>query len=469
MTWEDAAAKYRSHSPTAVAELAPLNGRPLSPASFSSKPLSIYTHDPQDMDIDSTPPHQSTRSSLPDSRIRTPLPSGPRLDKPANVTPLPSIDSVKTDVLQSAASRVASNPHRNPYQAVEVLALHWIEDDDLGVRTAIEDLANVLSQFYHYTFALTAIPSSTDGCKNSWRWLSRAMTEFIDHRDQRDVLKVVYYSGHSYLDGNREMVLARFVSCPCCFFFFFSFFSSFFSCFPFPLPPFFSHLFIHLSVHMYTTAALALTGNTPSHSSRNADADRAIRWSGIQQILESASSDTLIIMDAPYYPSSSVQVRQQGVLELIAACASEEHARCVERGAFTRALTAELRTRANQKFMSPLSAAELHAKLLTLYPKIYQDRNPEKEVVTSFPSPLHMQLSGNARLPSILLAPVQKVTPYGMESPPSAGSSSGSQLTFTFTLADEPLNVGSWIDWLRLMPVGVRDVKVDGPYRNTLR
>jgi hypothetical protein len=180
-------------------------------------------------------------------------------------------------------------------------------------------------------------------------------------------------------------------------------------------------------------------------------------------------SDTLIIMDAAYYPSSKL-VRQQGVLEMVAASAGEDHAKFLDRGAFTRALTAELRTRASQKFMSPLSAAELHAKLLTSYPKLVQDRTPEQEVITSFPSPLHLQLSGNPRLPSILLGPVQRGSPLGLESPPSASGSNG-QLTITFRLTDESINADSWVEWLRLMPDCVKDARVEGPYRtsNTFR
>jgi hypothetical protein len=132
------------------------------------------------------------------------------------------------------------------------------------------------------------------------------------------------------------------------------------------------------------------------YSSQHADPASAIRWSGIQQILEVASSDTLIIMDAAYYPSSKL-VRQEGVLELVAASASEDHAKLLGRGAFTREVTDQLRTRASQKFMNPLSAAELHAKLFSQYPKMIQDQSPEKQMVTSFPSPLHLQVSGSVK------------------------------------------------------------------------
>ncbi|KAK2073753.1 hypothetical protein P8C59_008004 [Phyllachora maydis] len=433
MTWEDAAAKYRSHSPNSMQDMSPLAGRPLSPAAHYSATKSLFAHEPDDMDSTPTHPHPHPQPIRPaataaaaaaaaapisDPRIRTPLPSAPRLEKTgsaASASGLPCFDSVKTDLLQSTASRIVASQHRSPYTAADVLALHWAEDEDVGVRPAIDELATVLGQQYHYAFETRSIPSSTDGCRNSSRWLSRAITEFIDRRDQRDVLKVVYYNGHTFLDANREMVLA---------------------------------------------------------SPKTADAAFAIRWSGIQQILETASSDTLIIMDAAYYASSKL-VRQQGVLELMAARAGDDAAHVLERNLFTRALAHELHARANQRFASPLSAAELHAKLLTLYPSMVPDRSPAQQVVVSFPSPLHIQLSGKARLPSILLAPVPQgagAGAYGLESPPSAGSSgAGATLGFTFRLADESINVDSWIDWLRMMPEGIREVKVDGFYRNTFR
>lgn len=195
-------------------------------------------------------------------------------------------------------------------------------------------------------------------------------------------------------------------------------------------------------------------------SSKDKDKAETIRWSGIQQVLEEACSDTLIIMDAAFFPSSKMH-RQQGVLELIAAAVSEEHFDALDRCTFTRVLTDHLKTRASQSYTSPFSAAELHSKLLSHYPTLVQDKTPEKETITSFPSPLHMQVSGNALLPSILLAPlnigpVRARLPFGTE---------GQQVAMTFTIGDEPIDVDGWTEWLRLMPEGVKDVIVEEPYR----
>ncbi|KAL0935045.1 uncharacterized protein CTRU02_209636 [Colletotrichum truncatum] len=401
MTWEDAVRKYhRSHSPT-IQDIAPSLSaqRPLSPAPVLNNNVKpMYTQDPQDMmDIDSPTP--SGQHRLSESRIRTPLPSGPRLDKPPM---LPGIESLKSD-LQTNVSRILSTPSRSRYSSAQALLLYWQDDPDLSVGNSVKELGEVFDQYYRYTFSITTIPSSSETCKSPWRWLSRKITDFVEDRDQRDVLKIVYYNGHSYLDGNREMVLA---------------------------------------------------------SSKDKDKAETIRWSGIQQVLEEACSDTLIIMDAAFFPSSKMH-RQHGVLELVAAAVSEEHFDALDRCTFTKVLTEHLKTRASQRFTSPFSAAELHSKLLSTYPSLVQDKNPEKETITSFPSPLHMQVSGNARLPSILLAPLnigpmRTSLPFGTE---------GQQLVLSIRIGDDPIDVDTWTEWLRLMPEGIKDVRVDGPYR----
>ncbi|KEY64241.1 hypothetical protein S7711_09034 [Stachybotrys chartarum IBT 7711] len=406
MTWEDVVSKFsRSHSPS-IQDIAPslAAGRPLSPALPFANIQSAYTHDPQEMDIDSAAPahHQPGRPPISEARIRTPLPSGPRLEKSLS---LPGIESLKNE-LQTNVSRMLSTPSRSRYNSAQVLLLFWQDDDDaFNVSNAVRELAEVLDKSYHYTFQIQTIPSSSDGCKSSWRWLSRQLNDFAEDRDQRDVLKIVYYAGHTYLDGNREMILA---------------------------------------------------------SSRDKERMSTIRWSGIQQILEEACSDTLILMDAAYYPSSKM-VRQQGVLELIAASVSEEHTRALDRCAFTRALTEQLQTRASR--MNPLSAVELHSILLASYPKMIQERNPEKEVITSFPAPLHTMMSGNSRLPSIFLCPMQQNSPLRN----SFSYENNPQLHLLIRLTDDNVDVDTWNEWLRLMPDGIKDVKVEGPFRPAFR
>lgn len=209
MTWEDAVKKYhRSHSPS-VQDIAPLSAqRPLSPSQGLNTVKSILASDPQEMDLDPPAGHPG-QARLSEARIRTPLPSGPRLDKPGTI--LPGIDMLKSD-LQTNVSRLLSDPHRSRYASAQVLLLYWQDDHAPHVDSSVKELAEVFDQYYRYTFEIHTIPSTSDSCKSPWRWLSRKITDFSEDRDQRDVLKIVYYNGYSYLDGHREMVLARYVN-----------------------------------------------------------------------------------------------------------------------------------------------------------------------------------------------------------------------------------------------------------------
>lgn len=417
MSWEEAVQKYRSSSP--LQELATLAGRPISPAlSQMRPPPPPYAQNSQEMDVDPTPATPNAQSApgrvaSTETRIsRTPLPSGPRIDRhiPSPLGPpqppysLPHVGSVKHD-LESVASKVLSSPYRSRYSNAYALLIYWQDEPESSIAGAVEELAEVFQKCYRYTSDIIKIPSAArDGYSNPWRWLSRIMNEFIDKSDTRDTLKIVYYNGYSYLDDNREMILS---------------------------------------------------------SSRNREKAGTIRWNGIQHILEEANSDTLIMMDSTYYPTTKM-VRRRGVLELIAASAPEDYFHLLERGIFTRALTDQLRSRAMQRFPNTLSAAELHSKLLSHFPKLILDRYPEKGVTTVFPAPLHMQTSGNARLPSIMLSPLPLPLPKPLSN--SDSTHAGPQVTLSIRLTDETFSLESWSEWFRTMPEGIRDVKVDCPY-----
>ncbi|KAI0107852.1 hypothetical protein GGR51DRAFT_143841 [Nemania sp. FL0031] len=419
MSWEEAVQKYRSSSP--LQELASLAGRPISPAPSQMRPPPPpYAQNSQEMDVDpspATPNPQSIpgRTSPNETRnSRTPLPSGPRnlerhvpIPSPLGTSqspyPIPHVGPIKSE-LESIASKVLSSPYRSRYSNVFALLIYW-QDEHESVITAVEELAEVFQKYYHYASEMIKIPpTGRDSYSNLSRWLSRIINGHLDKSDTRDTLMIVYYNGHSYLDDNREMLLS---------------------------------------------------------SSRNREKAGTIRWNGIQHILEEANSDTLIIMDSTYYPATKM-VRRRGVLELIAASAPEDYYHLFDRGLFTRALTEQLRQRANTRFPNTLSAAELHSKLLSMFPKLILDRYPDKGAATVFPAPLHMQTSGNARLPSITLSPL----PLQVPKPPSAPENAhgGPQVTLSFRLTDEPFNAESWTEWFRMMPESIRDVKVDGPY-----
>lgn len=197
-----------------------------------------------------------------------------------------------------------------------------------------------------------------------------------------------------------------------------------------------------------------------SNSPLDRERSSIIRWSGIQEFLEGARSDTLVIFDAVYHACSKM-TRREGVLELIAASASHDQFQQLGRNNFTRALAQQLRMRATQSLRSPLSATEVHTKLLSAYSRIVRDTFSQGRLLDS-PMPLHLQMSGNSKLPSITLYPLEagrSRTP-GF-SPDAAG---GYQLTLSIRLTDENLDTDSWGEWLRMMPDGVKDVKVAGPY-----
>ena len=174
----------------------------------------------------------------------------------------------------------------------------------------------------------------------------------------------------------------------------------------------------------------------------------------MQNILELASCDTLVLIDAAYYPTSLV--RRKGVVELIAAGGGMDHTRLLQRGIFTRTLTEELDRASQNPGTRPLSVAELHSRLCTTL--MSSHTSPPRP--SSFPCPLHLRLSGSVRSSSILLAPLPCADRGGgrpvtttPESPAAPDFSIG------FYLAEDTLmNRDSWAEWLQSMPEEVTKV-----------
>lgn len=187
----------------------PLGGS-TSPVATMREPHGFFASEPQDMDIDpgaSASHHHAGRLSLSDPRTRTPLPGGPRLEKSLS---LPGIESFRNE-LQATANKVLSTANRGRYSEVRALLLVWQDDDDTAsVHAATRELADVFEKQYRFGVQIHTIPASEPGlAKDSWRWLSRTLDRFAEEDDHRDVLKIVYYTGHTFLDGNREMCLSK--------------------------------------------------------------------------------------------------------------------------------------------------------------------------------------------------------------------------------------------------------------------
>lgn len=244
LTWEDVVTKFhRAHSPT-IQDLAPAvaAGR-LSPprpetqarrAQEAQEAMETIERDERDMRdawdlLGADPPlptHQAMdvdppgrpASQLAASRssfsVRTPLPGVPRPERTAS---LPGINALRND-LQATSTKILTAHHRGRYTDVRALLLVWQGDEDGEIADrATRELGEVFERSYRFTFQLQALPASESGFSTStWRWLSMTLDNFLDNNNQRDILKIVYYSGHSFMDGNREMTLARLVCSDLC-------------------------------------------------------------------------------------------------------------------------------------------------------------------------------------------------------------------------------------------------------------
>lgn len=164
-------------------------------------------------------------------------------------------------------------------------------------------------------------------------------------------------------------------------------------------------------------------------------------------------------MDSKYFgvPGST---RRQGMIEFIAA-GSFEQQRGGQLGlgrlAFTQTLSKELRIQAGR--VLPLSAADLHGRLLAAYPLVVQELDPSHDFLRGLPTAQHVQITECNNVPSILLGPLRDSRMPSVESS-SSSSTPGSQLSFNVRLDREP-DMESWADWVRLMPDGVREVRVE--------
>ena len=192
--------KFSGASPTIMQDIAPV-ARPLSPA-----PSHLNHHprpdaaDIQDMEIDSATTVPVARAGI----NRTPLPSGPSMKRPSSSTSI--AEPVQLE-LQNTVSRIVKSPFRCRYATASVLILCWCGDEHGEVYQVLQELGHVLQKDYQYPYRICTIPRSTD--TNHWRYVMNTISDFMGQRDQRDSLKIVLYNGHSYLDANREMVLAR--------------------------------------------------------------------------------------------------------------------------------------------------------------------------------------------------------------------------------------------------------------------
>ncbi|KAE9382160.1 hypothetical protein N431DRAFT_321275, partial [Stipitochalara longipes BDJ] len=214
---------------------------------------------------------------------------------------------------------------------VYVLLISWAnEEGSLPVSLELDELSDMFSLNYGFNTEKWNIPD--DDCHNQ---LSRKVLDFIDlGNDSRHNLKIVYYAGHGLLTKGRQPAWA----------------------------------------------------NISDPKNRTY---RELKWAGIQNTLEEARSDVLIILDCCASGTANTD-NGKGVTELIAACGFNVSAYPVGAHSFTRALITELR----------LLSKTPHFTISMLYNNILsriQKWMPESQELLK--PPLHVLLTHDRDLP----------------------------------------------------------------------
>src|SRR3569833_169703 len=218
MSYDEAASKHSAPNPPQ--DFQPRVGHSLSPAQQpAGGRLVLGTPlDHPEMDLDATPtptpPTPRGGVSVNNAHARTPLPNSappPNAAQTAHRSERLERMALAGDALRAeiAGTRgIILNPHRSRYVSARVLAFVWQDGPDHTVARQLDGLGRVLRENYNYTFDIERIPSASQECQSPYRWMSKRLTDFVDDRDRRDVLKIVFYSGYTYQDANRDMVLA---------------------------------------------------------------------------------------------------------------------------------------------------------------------------------------------------------------------------------------------------------------------
>ncbi|PVH75191.1 hypothetical protein DL98DRAFT_602178 [Cadophora sp. DSE1049] len=256
--------------------------------------------------------------------------------------------------LQDGVDALWTSRNYPRYKEVRVLLMRW-EEDNLGVEEELLRLKTVFSRLYRYDVECFEIPSQSPARVTVSKVASLIAECGVDS------LIVIYYGGHAALSQQRN--------CP---------------------------------------AVWAAT-----------DRPESVKFSsfGVQQVLEEATSDVLLLYDCCYASHPAVNSAGQGVTEVIAACGFETQAPAVGPHSFTNALIQEL----EESFIgAPFYAAELHSKILgslkNWKPKLLRDPNGNvwidekgrpKYECHKRTTPVHCLLTTERPNRSIMLAPLR--------------------------------------------------------------
>lgn len=268
--------------------------------------------------------------------------------------------------------------------------------------------------------------------------LVQRISEFLEDYEDRENLLIVYYAGHGCLNDDRQLVGA-------------------------------------------------------------CHATPTMKWLGIQNMLEQAESDVLILLDCCAGASSASEAGS-GVTEVIAACGFETLAPGVSEHSFTRILIDELRYWCGNPSHS---VAMLHMRLLAAMkhwkPRSSRTRDDERRK-----TPVHTLLGNQGHSRSIQLIPLPLRPPLLAELPvfpaerpssQSSGSHGGSpgnsdgnnpdssqsstshvwsdpdfrapKVLISLALEeDQWLSPNAWAEWLENIPAKVKSACVEGVYRS---
>jgi hypothetical protein len=243
---------------------------------------------------------------------------------------------------------------------------------------------------------------------------------------------------------------------------------------------------------------------------------------GVQQLLEEAESDVLLLYDSCHSSHPAVSISGQGVTEVIAACGFETQAPAVGPHSFTNALIREL----EEAFTGPpISVAELHGKVIGSLKNwkpsllrdsdgnIWTDENGQPRYEChKRRTPVHCFLTNETPYRSIMLAPLRSKLSHAAMVNMEGGCSTVSTLTSGATsyvpnssrnspssaptTVSEPLvrgqslqvllalrieddhflddanehegkRIRDWCAWLKNVPDGVKDViSIQGIYKS---
>ena len=97
---------------------------------------------------------------------------------------------------ERVTSRWATRDH--PYSKVSVLLLSW-KDDDLGVRSEVNQLRSLFADTFNYDVDEWQLPSGP----TCYLALLNKLGEFTSENGGPDTLIIIYYGGHAYQSAKR--------------------------------------------------------------------------------------------------------------------------------------------------------------------------------------------------------------------------------------------------------------------------